>query len=136
MKKKVLFVCTHNSARSQMAEGILRAVYGDRYDVYSAGTKSTGVNKYAVKVMREIGIDISSHTSKKVEELKGIEFDVVVTVCDSAKESCPYIPGAKRYVHKSFKDPSSATGDEEEILETFRKVRDEIKSWIVEEFSN
>jgi len=135
MKKKVLFVCTHNSARSQMAEGILRATYGDYYTVYSAGTHPATVNRYAVAVMKEIGIDISSHRSKSVEELGEKDFDVVVTVCDSAKESCPYIPGAKKYLHKSFEDPSAAKGEEEEVIEVFRKVRDEIKSWIEKEFS-
>ena len=134
MKKKVLFICTHNSVRSQMAEGILRALYGDRYEVYSAGTHPTGVNPYAVRVTAEIGVDISTHRSKSVEEFRGMRFDYVVTVCDNAKENCPFFPGAKVYLHRSFKDPSEAKGVEEEIMEVFRKVRDEIKNWIEKTF--
>jgi arsenate reductase len=129
-KEKVLFICTHNSARSQMAEGLLRTLYGDRYEAYSAGTQPSKVNPYAVKVMAEIGIDISKHRSKGVEEFLGMEFDYVFTVCDRAKNTCPFFPGAKRYVHQSFDDPAEFRGDKEESLTVFRRVRDEIKSWI------
>ena len=134
MKKKVLFICTHNSARSQMAEGILRTLYGDRYEAYSAGTQPTKVNPYAIKVMSEIGIDISNHRSKSAEEFRGKEFDYVVTVCDDAKEACPFFPGGKTYLHKGFKDPSEFKGNENEIVAEFQRVRDEIKRWIEETF--
>lgn len=134
MKKKVLFICTHNSARSQMAEGILRTLYGDRYEAYSAGTQPTKVNPYAIKVMSEIGIDISNHRSKSAEEFRGKEFDYVVTVCDDAKEACPFFPGGKTYLHKGFKDPSEFKGNENEIIAEFQRVRDEIKRWIEETF--
>jgi len=134
MKKKVLFICTHNSARSQMAEGILRTLYGDRYEAYSAGTQPTKVNPYAIKVMSEIGIDISNHRSKSAEEFRGKEFDYVVTVCDNAKEACPFFPGGKTYLHKGFKDPSEFKGNENEIVAEFQRVRDEIKRWIEETF--
>ena len=133
-KERVLFICTHNSARSQMAEGILRALYGDQYEVFSAGTQPTKVNPYAIKVMAEIGIDISHHRSKSVEEFYGMEFDYVVTVCDRAKETCPFFPGGKVYIHKGFEDPSEAEGEEDEIIAKFRKVRDEIREWIEETF--
>ncbi len=134
MKKKILFICTHNSARSQMAEGILNHLYGDIYEAYSAGTYPLGVNPLTVKVMHEIGIDISHHRSKSVEEFKNMEFDYIITVCDSSKEKCPYFPGGKKYIHKSFKDPSDIGINEEEKIEAFRKVRDEIKEWIEETF--
>ena len=129
-KKRVLFICTHNSARSQMAEGILRALYGDRYEVYSAGINPTGVNSYAVKVMAEIGIDISQHTSKSIEAFKRIPFDYVITVCDKAKEACPFFPGAKRLIHKGFQDPSQLVNPPLEVLAYFRQIRNEIYDWI------
>ena len=134
-KRKVLFICTHNSARSQMAEGLLNFLYGDRYEAHSAGTNPSGVSPYAIKVMAEIGVDISKHRSKSIEEFRGIEFDYVVTVCDHAKETCPFFPGGKRYLHKGFKDPSETKSDENRILGEFRKVRDEIKEWIEKTFS-
>lgn len=134
MKKRVLFICTHNSARSQMAEGLLRALYGDRYEVYSAGTQPTEVNPYVIRVMAEIGIDISDHRSKSVEEFLDQEFDYVITVCDHAKETCPFFPGGKEYIHKGFDDPSSFSGSEDERLDFLRRVRDEIKEWIEETF--
>ncbi|MCX7919285.1 MAG: arsenate reductase ArsC [bacterium] len=134
MKKRVLFICTHNSARSQMAEGILRAVYSDRYEVYSAGTEPTAVNPYAIKVMAELGIDISNHRAKSIDEFRECQFDYVVTVCDSAKETCPYFPGAGKKLHQSFDDPSKFQGTEDEILAGFRRVRDEIKAWIEKTF--
>ncbi|ACI19105.1 arsenate reductase ArsC [Dictyoglomus thermophilum] len=129
-KKKILFVCTHNSARSQMAEGIVNALYGDEYEAYSAGTEPRGVNPLAIEVLKEIGIDISHHRSKSIEEFKGQEFDYVVTVCDNAKENCPFFPGGKKYIHRGFMDPASVEGSYEEKLYAFRKVRDEIMDWI------
>ncbi len=134
MKKRIIFICTHNSARSQMAEGILRALYGERFEVFSAGTEPKDVNPFAIKVMEEIGIDISKQRAKSVKEFLGEEFDLVVTVCDHAKESCPFFPGGKIYAHKGFEDPSQFRGDEEEILSAFRRVRDEIKDWIEKSF--
>ncbi len=134
-KKKVLFICTHNSARSQMAEGLLNALYGDHYEAYSAGTEPSRVNPYAIKIMAEIGIDISNHFSKSIEKFKGMEFDFVVTVCDYAKENCPFFPGGKKYLHKGFKDPSKVKGDKNRVLEEFRRIRDEIKNWIEKTFS-
>ncbi|WP_455278153.1 arsenate reductase ArsC [[Eubacterium] cellulosolvens] len=134
MKKKILFICTHNSARSQMAEGLIKSQYGEQFEVYSAGIKPTKVSPYAIKAMSEIGIDISKHQSKSVNSFEGIEFDYVITVCDQAKESCPFFPGAKLFIHKSFEDPSSLEGTEEEIMENFRKAREQIREWIVNEF--
>jgi len=134
MKKKILFICTHNSSRSQMAEGFMKYQYGEQFETYSAGTKPTTVNPYAIKAMSEIGIDISKHQSKRVNKFKGIEFDYVVTVCDQAKENCPFFPDAKLFIHKSFEDPSSLEGTEEEIMENFRKVREKIREWIANEF--
>ena len=134
MKKKILFVCTHNSARSQMAEGFIKYLYDKQFEAFSAGTKPTKVNPYAIKVMSEIGIDISKHQSKSVNSFEGIEFDYVISVCDQAKESCPYFSGAKLFIHKSFEDPSSLEGTEEETIENFRKSRDKILDWIENEF--
>ncbi|MFP4081983.1 MAG: arsenate reductase ArsC [Candidatus Aminicenantes bacterium] len=131
-KKKILFICTHNSARSQMAEGILKKLYGNRYEVYSAGTQPSSVNPLAIKVMKEIGIDISTQHSKNVGEFLERKFDYVVTVCDRAKEGCPFFPGAKHSIHKGFQDPSAVRGTEQEKLIVFRKVRDEIRNWIEE----
>lgn len=134
MKRNVLFFCTGNSCRSQMAESILRRLRGDAYHVYSAGTKPSSVNPKAVKVMAEIGIDISGHVSKSVDEFVNRDFDFVVTVCDKAKETCPAFGRAARRIHWSFIDPACATGNEEEILSVFRNVRDEIKRKIEKEF--
>lgn len=117
-----------------MAEGLLRHLYGDIYEVYSAGLEVTEVNPYAIRVMKELGIDISNHRSKSIEEFKGMVFDYVVTVCDSAKERCPFFPG-KRIIHKSFEDPADFIGEEDEKLKIFRKVRDEIKEWIIDTFN-
>ena len=143
-KTKILFICYHNSARSQMAEGLLRALYGDRYEAYSAGIEATKVDPRAVNVMNEIGIDISGQHSKRMDEYRGVLFDLAVTVCDKAKEACPICgislkapetaPAAKKAIHKTFKDPAIAEGSEEEQLNVFRQVRDEIKSWITETF--
>lgn len=130
----MLFICTHNAARSQMAEGLLRALHGDRYEALSAGTEPASVSPYAVRVMIEIGIDMGAHRSKSIQEFSGQQFDYVVTVCDHAKEACPYFPGGKKMIHQSFADPSALIGTEEEITEGFRRIRDEIKSWIENEF--
>ncbi len=135
-KKRVIFICTHNSARSQMAEGLLRALYGDKFEAFSAGTVATQVNPFAIAVMKEIGIDISHHRSKTIDEFRDQSFDYVVTVCDHAKETCPYFPNGKIMLHKGFVDPSSVEGSEQEKLKVFRKVRDEIKAWIEETFGN
>ncbi len=134
MKKKILFICTHNSARSQMAEGLINHFFKDNYIAHSAGTKPSNVNPFAVRVMKEKGIDISEHTSKHVNTFKNHSFDYVVTVCDSAKEECPFFPGAKEYIHKSFPDPSSYEGNEDEKLEFFRYIRDEIFKWLKNTF--
>ncbi len=128
MKKKVLFICTHNSARSQMAEGLLRHLAGDRFDVFSAGTEATFVRPNATEAMREIGIDISGQTSKTIDSLRDRTFDYVITVCDSANEACPVFPGGTKRLHWSFEDPSK--GD----LEMFRRVRDQIEAKIRESF--
>ncbi len=135
MKKKVLFLCTENSCRSQMAEGILRHLMGDRFEVESAGTRPSIVNSVAIKVMAEIGIDISGHRSKSVEEFQGMNFDFVITTCDAARETCPVFAGKARRLHWSLNDPAEAKGSENEILSVFRKVRDEIKLRIQKEFS-
>jgi arsenate reductase len=129
-KIKVLFICTHNSARSQMAEGYLRAVYGDRFEVFSAGTEKTRVNPEAIKIMQEIGIDISDHRSKDLSDFLDTDMDIVVTVCDGANAVCPFFPGAKKTIHIGFPDPSSVNGTPEEIHETFRVCRDTIIEWI------
>jgi len=133
-KKRVLFLCTHNSARSQMAEGILRAAHGEEYEVSSAGTEPSRVNPYAIRTMGEIGIDISDQSSKNVEQFLQDNFDYVATVCDDAKEACPTFPGAAKYMHKGFSDPSKFRGKPEEILIGFRKVRDDIRDWVETEF--
>jgi len=135
MKKKVLFICTHNSARSQMAEAFLNKLYGDKYEAYSAGIEPREINPYVVKAMAEIGIDISKQRSKSINEFWDQNFDYVVTVCDNAKENCPFFPGEK-IMHKSFEDPAEFGGSEEEIMKKVRQVRDEIKEWIRKTFEN
>ena len=132
--KRALFLCTHNSCRSQIAESILRQLYGDKFEVFSAGIKPSEVNPYAIKCMAEIGIDISQHKSKSVERFLGERFDYVVTVCGRAKESCPLFSGGVNYIHWDFIDPANATGSEEEIITVFREVRDEIRNRIEETF--
>lgn len=132
-RRTVVFVCTHNSARSQMAEGYLRHAASDRYDVYSAGTERTHVRPHAIAVMEEIGVDISNHASKTVEDLADIDKDIVVTVCDDAQETCPVVH-ANQQMHRSFPDPSAATGSEAEQLAVFRSVRDDLIAWIDETF--
>ncbi len=127
MKQRVLILCTGNSARSQMAEGLLRHLAGDRFIVASAGTEQTRVHPLAIDAMREVGIDLRSHTSKTLDAFTGEHFDFVITVCDRANESCPIFPGATQRIHWSFDDPSAATGTEEEKLRAFRVVRDAIE---------
>jgi arsenate reductase (thioredoxin) len=152
-KMKVLFLCEHNSARSQMAEGLLRHLYGEKYEVFSAGANPTHVNPFAIKVMAEIGIDISKQTSKSIEEFRNKEIDLVVSVCrSSAKLMCSLcsspivmgrpeiinttIPGAKRYLHHGFNDPSEVDGSDEEKTVAFRSIRDDIKEWIIGNFAD
>jgi arsenate reductase (thioredoxin) len=130
MKKKVLFLCTHNSCRSQMAEGLVNADLGDRFEAYSAGTVATAVNPLAVKVLAEIGIDISAHRSKTLDEFAAEQFDYVITLCGSAKEQCPVFFGGVERIHIGFDDPSQLPGSDEEKLPEFRRVRDEIRSRI------
>ena len=126
--KRVLILCTGNSARSQMAEGILRHLAGDRFEVFSAGTHPVGLNRLAVEVLREIGIDISQHRSKSVDEFAGQHFDYVITVCDNARESCPVFPGAGERIHHSFPDPAAFSGCRQSAA--FRQVRDLIRPWL------
>ena len=126
-RKRVLILCTGNSARSQMAEGILRHLGDDRFEVLSAGTEPGGLNPLAVRAMRELNVDISAHRSKSVDEFRGQEFDYVITVCDNAKENCPVFPGRSERIHWSFEDPAAAAGDDDSRLAVFRRVRDEIR---------
>lgn len=131
-KKTVLFICKHNSARSQMAEGLLNSLKGQHYKTYSAGTEPTKLSSYAVEVMAEKGIDISMNRSKSLDDFKGMEFDYVVTVCEG--DTCPYFPYGKKHMHKSFKDPSSIKGDNDTIIKAFTQIRDEIEQWLKETF--
>ena len=125
---RVLILCTGNSARSQMAEGLLRHDAGDAYEVFSAGTKPTRVRPEAITVMREVGIDISGHRSKSVDEFAGQDFDYVITVCDNAKESCPIFPAKTKRIHWSIEDPAAVQGSAEETLTAFRRARDELRA--------
>jgi len=132
-KTTILFLCTGNSCRSQMAEGWANHLKGDSIQAYSAGIETHGLNLLAVKVMAEAGVDISGRRSKLVDELEDIEFDYVVTVCDSAREQCPFFPGAAKQVHKSFDDPprlAEGARSEEEALDHYRRVRDEIRDFV------
>jgi arsenate reductase len=124
---RVLFLCTHNSARSQMAEGFLRAMAGDRFEAGSAGTEKTSVNPLAIRAMAELGIDLGGHTSKLYADVASGPWDYLITVCDDANERCPWVPGSVKRLHWSFPDPSRATGSEEERLAVFRRVRDQIQ---------
>ena len=152
-KKRILFLCTHNSARSQIAEGLLRHLYGDKYEVFSAGTNPTQVNPLAIKAMAETGIDISGQYSKNLDVFKDVEIDLVVSVCrSSSKINCAIcaspivmgrpeliatrLPKAKDYLDYPFEDPSDVVGTEEEKLAAFRRTRDDIRQWIIEEFAN
>lgn len=134
---RVLVLCTHNSARSQMAEGFLRALGGDRFAVASAGTVVTAVNPLAARVMEEVGVDLRRHTSKTFDRFLGEPWDYVITVCDQAAERCPVFPGRARRIHWSFEDPSAATGSETDRLAVFRRVRDAIgerlRGWLADE---
>ncbi len=129
-KIKVLFLCTGNSCRSQMAEGWANALKSDVIDAYSAGIYPVTVSSRAIKVMAEAGVDISQHRSKHVDEVMDIDFDFVVTLCDNAKQNCPVFPKQTRHIHKSFKDPTFIIGTEEKTMDEFRKTRDEIKAFI------
>ncbi len=130
-KKRVLILCTGNSARSQMAEGLLRELGGDEFTVESAGVAPSKVRREAVEAMSEIGIDISRHRSKSIEEFAGQNFDFIITVCDNAKETCPIFPGSATRIHQSFTDPPPETvGDEESRLKIFREVRDQLREWL------
>jgi arsenate reductase (thioredoxin) len=131
-KKRVLILCTGNSARSQMAEGLLRHDAGDLFEVESAGTQESFVRPEAIAVMREIGIDISGHRSKNVAEFEGQHFDSVITVCDNAREACPVFFGVAEKLHHSFEDPAAFAGPDEERLATFRRVRDELREYLRE----
>lgn len=130
-KKRVLILCTGNSARSQMAEGLLRHDASDRFEVFSAGTKPGRVRPEAITVMRELGIDISGNRSKHVDEFAGQNFDYVLTVCDNARHSCPAFPGQAVRIHHNFDDPAASEAPEEERLALFRRVRDEIRAYLV-----
>lgn len=131
MNKKVLVLCTGNSCRSQIAEGYLKHFAKEKAEIYSAGVETHGVNPKAIATMKEDGIDISNHTSNNIEEYKNIDFDFVITVCDNAKERCPYFPSNAKKFHYNFPDPAKASGNEDEILEEFRKVRAQIKSYCI-----
>jgi len=152
-KMRVLFLCTHNSARSQMAEGLLRHFSGEKYEVFSAGASPTQVNPFAINVMAEIRIDISKQRSKSIDEFRGKDIDLVVSVCtSSAKVACPFcstplirgrpeiveetLPGAKRYIQHGFSDPSEVEGSDEEKTAAFRRTRDDIKRWVLDYFAS
>lgn len=130
MKKSVIFLCTHNSARSQMAEGLLRHLAGDHFEVFSAGTEETRVHPLAIEAMKDLGIDISSHTSKTLDRFLGQKLDYVITVCDRANDSCPVFPGDTERIHWGFEDPSAAKGTDAERLAAFMRIRDEIAARI------
>jgi arsenate reductase len=132
-KRRVLFLCSHNSARSQMAESVLRHLAGDRIDAFSAGTEATHVRPLAIRAMAELGVDISGQESKTLERYLGEPFDVVITVCDQANESCPIFPGARERLHWSLPDPSKATGTDDEQLAVYRQIRDAIRARIERE---
>lgn len=129
MNKKILVLCTGNSCRSQIAEGYLRHFANGNAEVYSAGVETHGVNPKAIAIMQEDGIDISNHTSNNIDEYYDIDFDFVITVCDNAKERCPFFPTKAKKFHQNFSDPAKAEGSEDEIREEFRKVREEIKTY-------
>jgi len=129
-KQRVIFLCIHNSARSQMAEGLFKQLYGDEFDVYSAGSEPKGVDPLAVKCMDKIGIDISDHRSKSLKEFEGQKFDYVITVCGNSYNACPFFVGGKKYFKQVFEDPSTFEGIENEKLELFNKLRDQLKIWL------
>ncbi len=130
-RSRILFICTANAARSQMAEGYLKAKYRDRYEVFSAGFRPSGrISTRAIEVMKEIGIDISGNQPKSLDTFKGVPFDLAVTLCDNARAVCPVVPSAKRTIHHGFSDPHLTPGTDAEILDGYRRVRDEICAWI------
>ncbi len=129
-RNRVLFICTFNAARSQMAVGYLRTRYDDRFEAYSAGTQVSTVSPYAIRVMREIGVDISGQRSKALKEFSGVEMDVAVVVCDAAKSACPFFPWAKETIHATFRNPREFSGTDDQIRAGFREIRDEITVWI------
>lgn len=135
-RKSVLIVCTGNAARSQMAEGLLKELSGGRFDVYSAGTHPWSVRPEAIAVLAEIGIDISGSRSKSVDEFSGRDIDYVLTVCDNARENCPYFPARTKLVHQAFQDPVMIQGDEATRLDAYRRVRDQIRKYLESEFIN
>ncbi len=131
-KKSILVLCTGNSARSQMAEGLLKAICGDRYDIYSAGTKPSIVRLEAIEALKEIELDISGNRSKSIDEFSDNEIDFVLTVCDNAKETCPIFPAKTKRIHHAFEDPAEVEGTDNKRLEAFRKVRDGIANYLTE----
>jgi arsenate reductase len=133
-RETVLFICTHNAGRSQMAEFLLRRLHGDRYETFSAGTDPKPVNPYVVRAMAETGIDISAARSKSLDAFRGMTFDHVVTLCDQARKQCPFFPGGKNLVHRAFPNPSSFKGTDEQVLAGARQVRDAIRAWLEEFF--
>jgi arsenate reductase len=133
-RKKILILCTGNSARSQMAEGLLKHITQNEYEIFSAGTKPSHVRPETVKVLAEIGIDISKNRSKSVDEFINQKIDYVLTVCDSAKEICPYFPAHTKLIHHSFTDPAEVKGDEEMRIEAFRETRDQIQKYLEDSF--
>jgi arsenate reductase len=134
-KKSVLFVCTHNAVRSQMAEAFLNKMYGDRYTAFSAGSDPTQIDPFVRTVIKEVEIDVDGNNPKRLNIFQDHHFDYVVTVCDQANESCPYFPGGNIRIHKSFSDPSKFQGWHEDVIKEYRCTRDEIKNWIEKEFS-
>ncbi|MGI8542435.1 MAG: arsenate reductase ArsC [Aridibacter sp.] len=131
-KKSILVLCTGNSARSQMAEGLLKHICQGKYDIYSAGIKPSIVRPEAIKALKELNIDISDNRSKSIDEFEHKKIDFILTVCDNAKENCPYFPAQSKIIHHSFEDPADTFGDEETRVEAFRKIRDEIQSYLPE----
>lgn len=131
MKHRILFLCTHNSCRSQMAEGLVNRLLSDSFLAFSAGTEATSVNPLAIKVLAELGIDISAYRSKSLDEFSGQLFDYVITLCSDAHEKCPLFFGGVQHIHQGFDDPSRLIGSEEDLLPEFRRVRDEIREWTV-----
>ena len=130
MKTRVLFACTHNSARSQMAEAMLRGLGGDRFEVFSAGAKATGIRPEAATVMEEIGASLAGQRSKTIDEFRGQPMDYFITVCDGAREVCPFLPGSRTHHHWNIDDPSAVDGTDEERLNAFRRARDDIRDRI------
>jgi arsenate reductase len=131
VKKRILFLCTGNSARSQLAEGLMRHMRGDEFEVYSAGTDPKGVHPKTIEVLREIGIDASSQWSKHIDNLPAQDFDYIITLCGSAAQNCPVFAGKGVRIHHGFDDPAAAAGGEQHVLASFRKVRDEIKDFLI-----